>query len=78
VHFAVCFRRFYGCSAGEYLRRIRFEQACRMLKQPHASLAEIAHATGFADQSHFTRFLKRITGLTPGEYRTFLSFKTRP
>jgi len=77
VHFASAFRRFYGCSVGEYLRRIRFEQLCRMLRQPHTPLAEIAQATGFADQSHFTRVLKRFTGMTPVQYRTFLTFKTQ-
>jgi AraC family transcriptional regulator len=76
VYLATAFRRFHGCSVGEYLRRVRFEHLCRMLKQPHTPLSEIAHATGFADQSHFTRFLKRFTGMTPVQYRTFLAFKT--
>lgn len=76
IHFASAFRRFHGCSAGEYLRRVRFEHLSRMLQQPRMTLAEVAHATGFADQSHFTRFLKRFTGMTPAQYRTFLSFKT--
>jgi AraC family transcriptional regulator len=76
VYFASTFRRFYGCSVGDYLRRVRFKHLCRMLKQPEIPLAEIALATGFADQSHFTRALKRFTGMTPAQYRTFLLFKT--
>jgi AraC family transcriptional regulator len=76
VYFASTFRRFYGCSVGEYLRRVRFERSCRMLKEPEMPLAEIALATGFADQSHFTRTLRRFTGMTPTQYRTFLLFKT--
>jgi len=76
VYLATVFRGFYGCSVGEYLRRVRLEHLCGLLKEPHIPLSEIAYATGFADQSHFTRFLKRFTGMTPGQYRTFLTFKT--
>jgi AraC family transcriptional regulator len=32
-------------------------------------LVEIALAAGFADQTHFTRSFKRITGMTPTEFR---------
>jgi AraC family transcriptional regulator len=35
-------------------------------------LATVALAAGFADQSHFTRFFKRHTGLTPNAYRRML------
>lgn len=77
VYFAATFRRFYGCSVGEYLRRERLRRARRELADPDRSLAEVAADCGFADQSHFTRTFKRFTGLTPGAYRTFLPFKTR-
>jgi AraC family transcriptional regulator len=33
------------------------------------SLSMVAVATGFADQSHFTRTFKRVTGATPHEWR---------
>jgi len=46
------------------------------LDDPKLSLADIAIDAGFADQSHLTRNFKRFTGRTPGEYRTFLRFKT--
>jgi len=77
VYFAATFRRFYGCSVGEYLRRERLRLARRKLADPELSLADIASGCGFADQSHFTRLFKRFTGMTPGAYRTFLLFKTR-
>ena len=34
------------------------------------SLAEIAFKAGFSSQASFTRAFYRVTGLTPGEYRT--------
>jgi len=36
-------------------------------------LSSIAYATGYADQSHFTRHFKRAMGVTPGRYRQLVS-----
>ena len=69
VHFAREFRRFCGCSVGEYIRQLRIEDACRKLRLSDVPLATIATAIGFADQSHFSRTFKRITRMTPAEYR---------
>jgi AraC family transcriptional regulator len=77
VHFAATFRRFFGCSVGEYLRRRRFDRARSRLAEREVPLAEIAVAAGFADQSHFSRTFKRLTGMTPMQYRALLAFKTR-
>lgn len=76
VHFAATFRRFYGCSVGEYVRRQRLQYARTRLADPEVPLAQIAAEAGFADQSHLTRTFKRFTGMTPSRYRTFLRFKT--
>ncbi len=40
-----------------------------MFHRKDQALAEISHSAGFSDQSHFTRFFKRQTGITPGAYR---------
>jgi AraC family transcriptional regulator len=77
VHFAATFRRFLGCSVGEYARRRRFECARRKLADLELPLSEVAAEVGFADQSHLTRTFKRLTGMTPKRYRTFLAFNTR-
>lgn len=68
-HFSREFRRLYGMSAAEYLRRLRLEWAAERLRKPDDSLAEIAFAAGFADQSHFTRRFKRQFGVTPAAFR---------
>jgi AraC-like DNA-binding protein len=67
-HLARAFRRHYRCTPGEYLRQRRVERACQLLRGD-TPLAEIALATGFADQSHFSAVFKRHTGLTPAGYR---------
>jgi AraC-like DNA-binding protein len=33
------------------------------------AVAEVAYATGFADQAHFTRVFRAVTGVTPARYR---------
>jgi AraC family transcriptional regulator len=69
AHLARVFRTHFRLSLGSYVRRLRLDWAARELVQSEASLAAVALAAGFADQSHFTRFFKRHTGLTPNAYR---------
>lgn len=72
VHLASSFRRHYGCTVGDYRRRLRVEFACRELSKPNSSLAEIAMAAGFSNQPHFSRIFKRHRGVTPSQYRASL------
>ncbi|MEO0561160.1 MAG: AraC family transcriptional regulator [Chloroflexota bacterium] len=68
------FARLFKASAGEppltYVTRQRVERAQRlMFDHPEWTLAAVALACGFADQSHLNRHFKRIVGVTPGQYR---------
>jgi AraC family transcriptional regulator len=72
VHLAREFRKHYACTAGDYIRRLRVEYACREIGKSSSSLAEIASAAGFSDQSHFSKVFRRLTGMTPAEYRAAL------
>jgi AraC family transcriptional regulator len=69
AHLARSFRAHYKQSIGTYVRCLRLDWAARELLQSDVSLAAVALAAGFADQSHFTRFFKRHTGQTPQAYR---------
>jgi AraC family transcriptional regulator len=69
AHLAREFRRWYRCAVGEYVRRVRVEFARDALLATDAPLFEIAYRAGFADHSHFTRTFKRLTGMTPYEFR---------
>jgi AraC family transcriptional regulator len=70
-HFSRLFKHSTGCSPHQYLLRRRLERAKTLLRQPGISLAEIAAATGFADQSHFTKVFRQFVGVAPSEYRKF-------
>jgi AraC family transcriptional regulator len=68
------FRRHQGETLGEHLRRQRVAFVCeRLTAAPEASLADLAAAAGFADQSHLTRTFRRLTGTTPGAFQAALS-----
>jgi AraC family transcriptional regulator len=69
VHVAQVFRRFQGCTIGEYMRKMRVDFACRELACGDAPLARIAAESGFADQSHFSRTFKALTRMSPSQYR---------
>ena len=69
VYFARVFRKEFQCTPGEFVRRRRIEWARDQLSSGTRSISEIAHAAGFADQSHLVRTFKRHTGLTPSAYR---------
>lgn len=71
VHLSRVFREKFGCTIGEYVRRLRVRFAARQLSLTDAPLGEIAFAAGFADHSHFNRTFKNFYGLTPNQYRQF-------
>lgn len=64
------FRRYLNCSTYEYLTSYRISRAKEFLiSHPHMEIREIARSTGYTDASHFTVIFKKLTGLTPLEFR---------
>ncbi len=63
------FRRELGITPLDYILNKRIEQAQLLLLTSSLSVKEIASQIGFSNQSYFTAQFKRITGLTPLEYR---------
>lgn len=72
------FRQFHHRAIGDYLHDLRVQFACQQLADPDVALSAIASASGFADQSHFTRVFKQCTGMTPGAFRTMALSNKNP
>ncbi|MEM1107646.1 MAG: AraC family transcriptional regulator [Planctomycetota bacterium] len=71
-HFARLFKQSMGQTPHRYLMERRVERAKQLLRSPaedFRTIASIALACGFTDQSHLGRHFKRIVGVTPAEFR---------
>ncbi|HAS45298.1 MAG TPA: hypothetical protein DCS93_32745 [Microscillaceae bacterium] len=63
------FPKYFGCSLGDYMRKLKVERALFYLQHTLKPLTEIAYECGFADQSHFIRVFKAYTGFTPKAFK---------
>jgi len=73
-HFSRLFTRLVGLSPHEYILSCRLRFAARLLRGHwEYSIGDVAVASGFADQSHFTKCFFRVFGKTPKTYRAELA-----
>jgi AraC-like DNA-binding protein len=67
------FSRFFKLRTGrtlpEYVNALRIGRACEMLADDKWKVADIAMECGFANLANFNRHFRRITKLSPREYR---------
>ncbi len=68
AYFSTVFKQSSGSSFKEYLNMVRIEESKRLLANTDYSIIDIAVATGFEDQSYFSKVFKKYTGLTPKQY----------
>lgn len=66
-HFTRVFAQAVGVSPHRYVVRLRLERAIELMRDGRSGLAEIAACTGFADQSHLSRWVRRVYGVSPTE-----------
>jgi YesN/AraC family two-component response regulator len=63
------FKEVTGRSFVAYLNRFRVDKAKEMLVSTNKQISEIGLETGFCNQSYFGVVFRRVTGVTPLEYR---------
>ncbi|MGE7842139.1 helix-turn-helix domain-containing protein [Lysinibacillus sp. NPDC093712] len=66
--YSALFQSLTGKKPLDYLLNIRMIQAKKLLLQTNDTLAQIAEAVGFKDESYFVRKFKQETGMTPRQY----------
>lgn len=69
AQFMKTFKQVAGMTLVAYLNHVRLAQAARLLRETNRSIADIANATGFSDQSYFDKRFKRAFGRTPKTFR---------
>ena len=68
-HLHALFQRELGRTPIRHLAEIRLDHAMRLLSESDLSIAAVAAASGYGDQSALTRALHRRRGITPARYR---------
>lgn len=69
AHLTTQVKRWTGRSLGQWSIQARLDYADLALKDPANTVAEVAHASGFADLAHFRRLFRRRFQHTPQEHR---------
>jgi transcriptional regulator GlxA family with amidase domain len=68
-YFCRAFKVSFGVPPHAYIIRNRVERAKTLMLTTSDSLSQIALSAGLADQAHFTRRFRQLTGTTPGDWR---------
>ena len=68
-HFTRVFARSVGMTPYRYVVHLRLQRALELMRDGRHGLADIAAATGFAGQSHLSRWVRRVHRVSPTELR---------
>ncbi len=69
AYFCKLFKQCFGQNFISYLTDYRVEEAKLRMEEPTAYIKEIGKAVGYGDSNYFTKVFRRITGVSPTEYR---------
>jgi two-component system response regulator YesN len=72
-YFSTIFKRETGEGFSKYLTRVRMERAKELLQETNLPVSEICELIGYNDIKHFTGAFKKMTSLSPGQYRKLYS-----
>lgn len=68
-YLSTLFKKYTGDNFIDYLTSLRIENSKRLLEQQNLKVYEIAFRVGYNDPKHYLKVFKRLTGVTPNEYR---------
>lgn len=66
------FQQYIEETPANFIRKYRLNMAKNQLKDNTRTISEVAHACGFAHQSHFTNQFSKYYGVTPFQYRKLI------
>ncbi|BCP51737.1 hypothetical protein K32_03540 [Kaistia sp. 32K] len=64
-------RKLYhiGLTYSDILETVRYENASKLLRSTDSKIIDIAYSSGYTDPAHFSRAFRRISGVTPRQFR---------
>ncbi|MHB1391480.1 MAG: response regulator transcription factor [Clostridia bacterium] len=68
-YFSKFFKDSTGKSFVEYLTELRVAKSRELLRETNDSIKEICYKIGYSDPNYYCKIFKRVTGMTPTEYR---------
>lgn len=68
-HLSRLFKKEMGITISEYIIKAKIQEAKNLLRQTDYNILDIAVLLNFANSSHFSNSFKKITGLSPSDYR---------
>ena len=78
AHFRWLFKQTTGLAPHQYVTQCRVEKASILLRRGKLSIAEVAAEVGFFDQSHLSRHVRRLLGVTPKDLQNSAASAKRP
>jgi len=68
-HLSRLFKKEMGITISEYIIQTKIEEAKTLLNETDYNILDIAVLLNFANSSHFSNSFKKVTGLSPSDYR---------
>ncbi|MCZ8514191.1 response regulator [Paenibacillus filicis] len=75
TYFSSFFKKMTQETFVQYRMRKRIEMAKKLLEQPHVKIVDVGMEIGYQNYPHFTKIFKKVTGITPTEYRHTLGIR---
>jgi len=69
------FKESTGTNISEYINRVRIERAKTALQFTGKSVTDIGYEIGYSDTAYFSKVFKKLTGMSPKEYRKYFEDK---
>lgn len=67
--FSLTFKQYTGVNFVNYLKKLRIEEAKRLLEQTDEKIIDISRMVGYDNEKHFMKVFKNHTGISPSQYR---------
>jgi YesN/AraC family two-component response regulator len=67
--FSLNFKQYTGMNFVNYLKKIRVDEAKRLLEETDEKIIDISRMVGYENDKHFMKIFKSVCGVSPSEYR---------